>query len=352
MNAARPLLVSNDADLIDDVLRLAAANEVEMHLAADVEGARSRWQLAPLVIVGADVAPALADGRMPRRRDVVLVTRTPTPDDWQRAVSLGAEHVISLPEAERWLIDRLAECGEGPTRDGRLVSVIGAGSGAGASTFAVTLALAAASRSLRVLLIDADPVGGGLDVILGIEDVGGVRWPDLVETRGRLGSASLASALPHAAGVTLLSWGREGPVKISAEAMSAVLDAGLRGHDLVVVDLPRHLDPVTELVLSRSDETALVTINRVRATAAAARLAAVLHGRCASLGLVLRVDPKGVHDEAVLAALDAPVIARLPGTPALAARADEGEPPGLRDAYGRACIGALSVLARSVGRVA
>ena len=52
MNGARPLLVSNDADLIDDVLRLAAANGVEVHLAADAEGARSRWQLAPLVIVG------------------------------------------------------------------------------------------------------------------------------------------------------------------------------------------------------------------------------------------------------------------------------------------------------------
>jgi secretion/DNA translocation related CpaE-like protein len=230
--------------------------------------------------------------------------------------------------------------------------VIGAGGGAGASTFAAALALGAASRSLRVLLIDADPLGGGLDVLLGIEEVAGIRWPDLVETRGRLASQSLAAALPQAAGVAVLSWGREGPGLIAAEAMSAVLDAGIRGHDLVVVDLPRQIDPVTELVLSRSDETALVTVNRVRATAAAARIAAVLEGRCACLGLVLRTDAKGVLDEAVLAALDIPLIARIPGTPALAARADDGEPPSLRDAYGRACLTALTALARNVGRVA
>jgi secretion/DNA translocation related CpaE-like protein len=352
MNTARPLLVSNDVDLIDEVLRLAAANGVEVHLAADAEGARSRWQLAPLVVVGADVVSAVAAARMSRRRDVVIVTAEPTSSDWQQAVTLGAEHVISLPAAERWLIDRLAECAEGPTRDGRLVSVIGAGGGAGASTFAAALALAAASRSLRVLLIDADPLGGGLDVLLGIEEVAGIRWPDLVETRGRLASQSLAAALPQAAGVAVLSWGREGPGLIAAEAMSAVLDAGIRGHDLVVVDLPRQIDPVTELVLSRSDETALVTVNRVRATAAAARIAAVLEGRCACLGLVLRTDAKGVLDEAVLAALDIPLIARIPGTPALAARADDGEPPSLRDAYGRACLTALTALARNVGRVA
>ena len=58
MNTARPLLVSGDPDLIDDVLRLAAANGVEVHLATDAEAARSHWVLAPLVLVGADAAAA------------------------------------------------------------------------------------------------------------------------------------------------------------------------------------------------------------------------------------------------------------------------------------------------------
>ena len=89
MNGTRPLLVSGDPDLIDEILRLAAANGVEVHLATDAEAARSHWVLAPMVLVGADVAARAAAAQLPRRRDVVLVGRTPTPEDWQRAVAWG-----------------------------------------------------------------------------------------------------------------------------------------------------------------------------------------------------------------------------------------------------------------------
>ena len=352
MNASRPLLVSNDADLIDEILRLAAANGVEVHLAADAESARSRWSLAPLVIVGSDAATHLANSRMGRRSGVVLVSYGPTSDDWMQAVALGAEHVVQLPDAERWLVDRIAVSGEGTPRDGRVVSIVGCGGGAGASTFAVTLALAAAARSLRVLLIDADPTGGGLDVLLGIENAAGIRWPDLVETRGRLGAPSLDEALPHVSGVAVLSWGREGQAVIAPDVIAAVLDAGTRGYDLVVVDVPRHLDSATELVLSRSDETLIVAINHVRATAASARLAARLEGRCPSLGLVLRTDARGVGDDVVRQALDLPVVGRLPTAASLATRSDEGDPPSLRDAYGRACVACLRSMASTLGRVA
>jgi secretion/DNA translocation related CpaE-like protein len=352
MQGARPLLVSGDADLIDDVLRLAAANGVEVHLASDAEAARSHWPLAPMVLVGVDAGAAMAAAGLPRRRDVVLVGREPTSTDWQRAVTLGAEHVVCLPDAERWLIDRLADSGEGAPRGGATVAVVGAGGGAGASTFAVTLALAAASRSLRVLLVDADPSGGGLDVLLGIEDLPGVRWPDLSDTRGRLSAASLDQALPHVGGVAVLSAGRGGADSLAPEALTAVLDAGERGFDLVVVDVPRHLHAPGELVLARADEALLVVQNRVRSTAAAARLLTLVQPRCASLGIVLRTDAKGVGDAAVRSALAAPILARIPQSTALVSRADEGEPPSLRDAYGRACLAAFRAMATTLARVA
>jgi secretion/DNA translocation related CpaE-like protein len=352
MNRTRPLLVSGDPDLIDDILRLAAANGVEVHLATDAEAARSHWVLAPMVLVGPDVAARVAAAQLPRRRDVVLVGHAATPEDWQRAVSLGAEHVVCLPDAERWLIDRLADSGEGAPRDGAVVAVVGTGGGAGASTFSAGLALAAASRSLRVLLIDADPVGGGLDVLLGIEDAAGVRWPDLADTRGRLSAASLEQALPHVGGVAVLSSGRDGATMLSPESLTAVLDAGERGFDLVIVDLPRHLDQAGEIALARADEALLVCANRVRSTAAAARVAATIESRCASVGLVLRVDAKGVSEDAVRAALSLPIRASLPHTPALATRADNGEPPSLRDSYGRACHAALRTMATTLARVA
>lgn len=352
MTGQRPLLVSGDADIIDDVLRLASAHGVEIHLATDAEAARSRWQLAPLVLVGADFGAAVAAARMSRRRDVVLIAREPTPECWQNAVALGAEHVVSLPDAERWLIDRLADSGEGPTRDGRIVSVMGCGGGAGASTFAVTMALAAAGRSLRVLLIDGDPLGGGLDLVLGMEEAPGIRWAELAESRGRLGAQSLQQAVPCVEGVSVLSWGRGGPTSLSMEAVTAVLDAGVRAFDLVVVDLARHFDVSTELVLSRADATLVVVANRVRSVAAASRLLTQLEGRCATPHLVLREDDKGLGEDAVTAALGMPIASRLPTQTALPAWADEGRLPAVRDGYGRACMDALGLVAPQRERAA
>ncbi len=352
MAAQRPMLVSNDPELIDDVLRLAAANGVEVQLASDAGSARARWSMAPLVIIGADVAAAIAAAHLPRRRDVVLVTRDPDSTAWQSAVTVGAEHVAALPDGERWLIDRLADSGEGPTRGGKVIAVVGSGAGAGASTFAATLSVVAAAQSLRVLLVDADPTGGGLDVLLGIEDVAGVRWSDLAEARGRIGIEALGGALPASQGVAVLSWGRTGPQVIAAEAMSAVLDAGVRGYDLVVVDTPRHRDAVIDAVLSRSNETLLVTTNRVRSIAAAARILDAMQGRCADPSLILRLVPKGVLDEAVLASLRARLIARLPASNAVAARADDGEAPVVRDAYARACLGVLRAITDRIERAA
>jgi secretion/DNA translocation related CpaE-like protein len=305
-----------------------------------------------MVLVGADAGGGVAAAGLPRRRDVVLVGHAPTPADWQSAVSLGAEHVVCLPDAERWLIDRLADSGEGTPRGGAVIAVVGAGGGAGASTFAATLALAAASWSLRVLLVDADPISGGLDVLLGIEDLPGVRWADLSDTRGRLSAVSLDQALPHIGGVAVLSSGRGGASAITPEALAAVLDAGERGFDLVVVDVPRQLHAAGELVLARAAEALLVVQNRVRSAAAAARLLTVVEPRCASLGIVLRTDARGVSDEAVRSALSAPILARIPQVPALVARADEGEPPSLRDSYGKACLAALRSMATTLARAA
>ncbi|NED49318.1 septum site-determining protein minD, partial [Micromonospora aurantiaca] len=53
-----PLLVTSDGDLLDELLRLAAAGGTEVELAADPAAARARWAPAPLVLIGADQAAA------------------------------------------------------------------------------------------------------------------------------------------------------------------------------------------------------------------------------------------------------------------------------------------------------
>lgn len=331
----RPLVVSEDPELVDEIVRLAAANGVEVHLATDAEAARSRWSLAPLILVGVDLAARVAGMRPERRRDVVLVGRHVADADWQRAVTLGAEHVACLPDAERWLIDRLADSGEGPPTNGTVVSVMSTGGGAGASTFA-SAAAALAAEDQRVLLVDLDPSAGGIDVLLGQESTPATRWEELAATRGRLSATTLRQALPEWAGVSVLSWGRMGAGRIEPDALSSVLDAGERGFDLVILDVARWLDAATELALARSHRTALVTAATVRGVAATARLTEGLADRSASLGLVVRRHPGGVSPDSVSASLDAPVLGDLPHVPSLARRCESGEGPGLRGGYARA----------------
>ncbi|MGZ6839508.1 MAG: septum site-determining protein Ssd, partial [Frankiaceae bacterium] len=155
---ARSLLLTDDPVLLDDLLRLSAAAGVEVEVAAEPGRARVAWSRAPLVLVGADVAAACAEGGLPRRQRVVLVGADL--DDagvWQRAVRLGAEHVVFLPDAEPWLITALTDAIEPDARPGRLLAVVGGRGGAGATTLAVALAFAGARSGYRTTLIDVDP---------------------------------------------------------------------------------------------------------------------------------------------------------------------------------------------------
>ena len=67
-----------------------------------------------------------------------------------------------------------------------------------------------------------------------------------------------------------------------------LLDAGRRGRDLVIVDLPRRLDDASLLALGTADRGYLVVPAELRACAAAARVATVAGPHCPSLAAVVR----------------------------------------------------------------
>ena len=68
--------------------------------------------------------------------------------------------------------------------------------GAGATTFACALGQVAA-RSGDAVVVDADPLGPGVDRVLGLETRDGIRWDALCQTTGRLSARSLREALPR-----------------------------------------------------------------------------------------------------------------------------------------------------------
>ena len=333
--APRPLVITADEHLLDDLLRLAAVAGVEVTATPDVVTARPFWPDAPLVLVGGDVAEAACAAGLSRRDGVVLVSRDL--DDaqvWRRAVGIAAAQVTFLPDAEEWLVEALADAADrmsGVDRGGLCVGVVGGRGGAGASTLACALAVTAQRRGRRTMLVDADPLGGGIDLALGSEDAGGLRWPDLAGASGRISGASLCGALPRLEELTVLSWDRGDPVSVPPQAMQSLLDAAVRSNDLVVVDLPRYVDSATAVAVERLDVALLVVPAEVRATAAAARVAAGLVLRCPDLRVVVRGPaPAGLPAGGVVDALGLPFAGHLKPEPGLPQALDRGEAPGRR----------------------
>ena len=276
----RPLMVVTDEALLDEVLRLAAAVGCELQRAPDVLAARPAWSRAPLVLVDEE---ALAH-ELPRRPGLLLVTKGAPPGSvWQRAFDAGIERVVPLPDREADLVGALADIAEGPTIPGGcVIGVVGGRGGAGASSFAAALALTASGDGSGALLIDCDPLGGGLDMVLGAETADGVRWPALGLDGGRISMPALREALPehqhHGRRLPFLSCDDSGAGPTRA-ALASVVDAGRRAGTAVVCDLPRHLGPAAEAVLARADLIVMVVPAEVRACASARRVAAHIQGR-------------------------------------------------------------------------
>ncbi len=327
--ARHPLVVTADADLLDDLLRVAADVGVLVDVAPDPAAARPWYGRAPLVLLGIDVAAECARARLGRRPALVLVGRhaEPGPPDWTAADELGAEHLVTLPAGETWLAARLRKVSEGAPA-GQVVAVIGGRGGAGASVFAAGLAVTAARAGWRTLLIDADPLGGGVDLVLGWESLDGLRWPALSGTSGRVSPPALVDVLPQRGELVVLSWDRGEVVAVPADAMATALDAGRRGRDLVIVDLPRRLDDASLLALGTADRGYLVVPAELRACAAAARVAAVAGPHCPSLAAVVRGPaPGGLRTKDVAQAIGIPLAGSLRPEPRLAAGLERGEPP-------------------------
>ncbi|MDI3389628.1 septum formation initiator [Streptomyces sp. B-S-A8] len=333
---AGPLIVTEDALLLDDLLRLCAAAGARPEVHHGVPERGGGWDTAPLVLVGDDAVCRLRGAA--RRRGVCLVGHDQDdPRVWRRAVEIGADHVLRLPDAEEWLVDRIADVAEGVGHPALTVGVLGGRGGAGASTLACGLALSAARSGRRTMLVDADPLGGGLDVLLGGETAKGLRWPAFAESKGRVGAGALEESLPRLHDLRVLSWDRGDTVAVPPGAMRAVLAAARRRGGAVVVDLPRRLDDSVVEALAQVDLGLLVVPAELRAVAAAGRVAAAAGMVLRDLRAVVRAPGQaGLDSDEVAGLLGLPLAGVLPQEPGLR---HTGGPPGAdtRGALARFC---------------
>lgn len=344
----RPLVLTSDDALLDDLQRLGAAADLALTVTREVPEARRLWRSAPVVVVGADSAEALAAVVPPRRENVIIVvpeSGSGSRDVYRGAVAIGAQDVLFLPAAETWLVEWLAEA-TGPAAAAATVCVVAGRGGAGATVTAVGLAVTAARAGDPVVLIDADPLGGGIDLALGLENGDGARWPAFTDRRGRLSAVALRSALPSVDTLAVLSRKRGDAAPVPAAAMRAVLDASRRGAALVVVDLPRQPDEAAIEALTVADVTLLVAPCDVRGVAASSAVAAELSRHTSDLRVVARAASGGLPPETVAASLGLPLAGRVPDESSLPAALDSGLPPALsgRGPVARFCRGFLSTV--------
>ncbi len=333
----RPLLITSNPDLLDELLRLAVRAGVEVEVAPDLPAARRRFGVAPLVLLGVDVLPEGAGFPFPPRHSVLVVQGGEhDPDLMQVAAGIGAEHVVSLPTGGQWLAERLATS-YADNRKGKVVAIIGGCGGAGASVLAAALSVTAARSGLRALLVDADPLGGGADLLFGWEREHGLRWPDLAEAGGRFDPEAFLSALPSRGDLVVLACDRAPSAVPSAhegillpeEVLKAALEAGQSARDLVVVDLPRRLDAAAEQALRQADRALIVVPTQVRAVAAAARVASAVLAHCEQLSVVVRATAAGqIPDGQIAEDLQLRITGRMRAEPRLAVALERGEPPG------------------------
>ncbi|MEU6563985.1 septum site-determining protein Ssd [Nocardia nova] len=342
------LVLVGDQRLREEVRRVAAAADRALDERSMPTG-RHAWAAAALVVLDAAAARTCVASGYPRRPGVVLVGGgEPELEQWQAAARVGAERVVALPAGTETLIESFAVHAWRDPGDGLVLALVGAGGGAGTSVFAGALALAAADRGFRpqTLLVDGDPLGGGIDLLLGIESVPGLRWPELSVRDGRIGAQALHDALPAAApGLAVLACSRPGgtvPDEIGAGAVRAVAAAGRGAGDLVVCDISgsrgRHVDHFLDI----ADLVVFVVPARLRAVAAAGAVVSDIARRNPNQALVVRGPaPGGLRGREIADTLGLPLLTAMRAQPGLAGMLERG---GLALGRGPLFAGAQAVL--------
>lgn len=326
-------VVSARPHLVAEVSRLCAMAGQPVRVAASAPEIARACRAAVLTVVDDCSVDAVGEVVGSCNSDVVVVT-----DDvgrvasWQAAVRLGARCVVTLPEGAAELLDLLAMAGERSGPVGPLIGVLGGRGGAGASTFAIAVSWAVAQRAVPVTLVDLDPVGGGIDVALGLENAAGLRWPDLRDAHGVIASSALREQLPSVGALAVVSassrrGGDDSPAQLpSRRAVASVIDAGRRGGGAAVVDLPRHPSDVVDATVAACTVLLLVVAADVRAVSAATSVLRRVQPMCDDIRVVVRVEPRSrLREHDVVAALGLPHAATVRAEPAVTAAIDRAQ---------------------------
>ena len=215
-----------------------------------------------------------------------------------------------------------------PADMGFTIGVLAASGGVGASTLSASLVVRAHTvidECGTSVAVDLDP-RGGLDTVLCVEHLDGLRWPDL-ELRDwaepGTGRGPTVSDLPGDSQVHVLAG--TGEAIPAWSLVCETLDALTPEAGLVAVDCGPRPHPA---LLSRLDLLVVVSRLTAKGAADAAALARVAPLARTRTMLVTRGSARDRSGTALARQLEIPLLAHLSDDPAVARQAAEGLPPG------------------------
>lgn len=278
-------------------------------------GSESMTSAPAVVVCDAQGLDAL---RVPEKSSLIVVSATePGPDIWRAALAKGAHSVRSLPEESVTLLDELTALAQQPLAARVIVCMPGSG-GAGASSLTARLVRAATRLGTTPLLIDADPYGGGIDVLVESAHARGARW-DALTHAGDGAAGAILDSLPVIDGTRVLTFppAHSGAAAPGIDAIARVCRALSTETELVVIDAPAL--PYL-LTLLPAHEVIVQTLGTGHGLSAAKRRIDGLRANVPTgeLSLALR-HPRGPHlyrAPEVESMLDAPVALEFSSSPA------------------------------------
>lgn len=334
MPTTSPVLISHDPILWEQVSAISAAIGMRFESVTQAAALRAVWHQAPIVLIGEDLAKWVVSLKLPPRSDLQLIARDV--EGLARWSGVLRAPGLVLPENSGVLTSILIEVGA-VRNTASSIQVLGAPGGVGASTLAVALAIRLANTGVRTALVELDPWGGGIDLMLGAEREPGWRWPELSSA---VGHVETLDQLPKVLGVDLLAT-RPSDERLfglpTTDASNAVLDSLFRSHEYLVLDGGRDLDlPAGQVVL--------VVGAGVRATLAA-RARIQTEGLYGARLVVRQAPGWRLEPDQVSEAVGLGCIGVLRHDRSIAAAAELGDPPGRKkSAYSKQVDRILSQL--------
>ncbi len=201
---------------------------------------------------------------------IIMLSALGRVEDKLTGFSAGADDYLVKPITPQEMLTRvqvllarrarLMEAGR--HAQSRIVAFIGVKGGVGTTTLAVNMAIIAAQNAQRTVLVDLHPEGGLAAVQLG--QVPRVSLEDLSQyTADSIDDKLLEKHLfPHRTGLRVLPAPlppQKATNGLSLQHVKVILDQLTQQANLVIVDLPPLLGPMTWAVLQRADAIVLVT---------------------------------------------------------------------------------------------